>query len=111
MTWEQDQQWESEWWGNCLLTFCEETKQISYAHRMGLVNTPQGELWPVYDMQGRSVLDIGGGPVSILLKAINVTNPTVVDPCSFPDWVSARYEAAGIHYVKEPGETFQLDTM
>jgi len=100
------QAWESDWWGKCLITFGEEAKQLTYAHVMGLVNMPRDGHWPVYDLAGRSVLDLGGGPVSMLLKTVNGATRTVVDPCSYPDWVGARYEAAGIDYVVQEAETF-----
>lgn len=90
------QAWEGEWWGACTNSFGEEAKQISYAHRMGLVNTPQYGKWPVYDLNGYSVLDLGGGPSSLLLKCVNGWG-AVVDPCPYPDWVADRYAAAGQH--------------
>ncbi len=95
--WEKEQVWERQWWGKCLNTFGEEAKQITYAHRMGLINEPQNGQWPVYDMKGKSVLDIGGGPNSILLKTINLSKQSgVVDPCPYPEWVKARYREANI---------------
>jgi hypothetical protein len=112
------QQFESAWWGACLNTFGEEAKQISYAHRMGLVNAAPPddyEKWPSYDIGGRSVLDIGGGPVSILLKCRDGVNKnewlggsrrTVVDPLVMPDGVKARYAHAGIELVNAPAEDF-----
>lgn len=103
-TWDDDQQWESEWWGTCANTFGEETKQITYAHRMGLVNNSVDGKWPVYDLSGISVLDIGGGPVSMLLKTVNGGNLVVLDPCKYPTWVHERYKAAGIFYRVVAGE-------
>ncbi len=109
MSYEEEQKWESDWWGKCLTTFGEETKQITYAHRMGLVIAPHPDWhWPVYDLEGKSVLDIGGGPVSILLKTMNPGRRTVVDPCSYPEWVHARYKEAGINYVSQTGEDFSF---
>ena len=103
----EHQEFEREWWNTCTTTFGEEAKQLTYAHKMGLTNEPRGGHWPVYDMQGRSVLDIGGGPVSMLLKCANLGGAVVVDPCSYPDWVTARYEAAGIELVAGNGEDFR----
>lgn len=100
------QDWEAEWWGPCTNTFGEEAKQITYAHRMGLVNEPHLGKWPVYDLDGRSVLDLGGGPTSMLLKTRNGGTLTVVDPCPYPDWVVARYEHSGIEHVRHDAETF-----
>jgi len=101
------QEWEAAWWGDCRNTFGEEAKQLTYAHRMGLINEPREGKWPVYDLEGRSVVDIGGGPVSMLLKTVNGGKLTVVDPCPYPDWVAARYLDAGIEWVQEPAETWE----
>jgi len=102
--WDEDQEWERQWWGDCTNTFAEETKQITYAHRMGLVNEPRDGKWPVYDLQGKSVLDIGGGPASMLLKTVNAGRLVVADPCSYPAWIDARYLIAGIEYFQIAGE-------
>ncbi len=110
------QDWERNWHGACTNSFGEEAKQISYAHRMGLINQPLYGKWPVYDLNGASVLDLGGGPSSLLLKCVNGWG-AVVDPCLYPEWVADRYEAAGQHnhpeyeaatifYHVEPAETF-----
>jgi 2-polyprenyl-3-methyl-5-hydroxy-6-metoxy-1,4-benzoquinol methylase len=105
-TTQETQEWEADWWGDCSLTFGEEAKQLTYAHLMGLVNEPHYGKWPVYDLAGKSVVDIGGGPVSLLLKTRRGKNLTVVDPCPYPAWVKRRYEAAGIAQHEEPAETF-----
>ena len=105
--WQGHQVFEADWWGTCVNTFGEETKQISYAHRMGLINDPRNGKWPVYDMTGRNVVDLGGGPVSMLLKCISLgAKSTVVDPCPYPDWVDRRYSEAGIIYKRMPAEDF-----
>jgi 2-polyprenyl-3-methyl-5-hydroxy-6-metoxy-1,4-benzoquinol methylase len=102
--WEEHQDWEAAWWGNCANTMAEEMKQIIYASRMGLENISDGAHWPYYNLNGCSVLDIGGGPVSLLLKTHNGGRRVVVDPCVYPDWVRARYDAANIEYIVEAGE-------
>jgi 2-polyprenyl-3-methyl-5-hydroxy-6-metoxy-1,4-benzoquinol methylase len=102
--WDEVNEWERQWWGDCTNTFAEETKQITYAHRMGLQNVSDGAHWPYYDLAGKSVLDIGGGPTSMLLKCHSGGLRVVVDPCRYPDWVRTRYEVAGITYVVERGE-------
>lgn len=111
MTVVDPQEFEANWWGDCIQSFGEEAKQITYAHRMGLVNEPQDGKWPVYDLQGKSVLDLGGGPVSLLLKTVDGGWRTVVDPCPYPEWVEARYEAAGIRYVRTEAETADVPSM
>ena len=101
--WEEANTWETDWWGSCVNTLGEETKQLVYANRMGLVTTPNASTPYRFDLGGISVLDIGGGPSSLLLKCENVTGK-VVDPMSMPDWVKARYTAAGINYRQGKGE-------
>lgn len=105
MTWDQHQAWERDWWNDCTNTFSEENKQITYAHRMGLKVIPTYDgRWPVYDLEGKSVLDIGGGPVSMLLKCINRGACLVADPCLYPGWTQARYTAAGLGHALIAGE-------
>lgn len=106
-SWAEHQEFEAGWWADCTNTFGEEAKQITYAHRMGLVNVPVDGHWPVYDLEGKSVLDLGGGPASILLKTINGGRRVVVDPCEYPDWTTDRYTAAGIDVVRMPAEEFK----
>lgn len=104
MTWHDHQEWENAWWAGCFNTMAEESKQIVYAHHMGLMNEPRDGMWPVYDLRGSSVLDIGGGPTSLLLKCVNGGRRMVVDPCRYPAWVNVRYESAGIEYEQYPAE-------
>lgn len=70
---------------------------------MGLQIVHDDGRWPCYDMEGKSVVDLGGGPVSILLKCRNVKG-TVVDPCDYPVWIRVRYAAAEIRYIKQSAE-------
>lgn len=107
--WDDHQDFEAGWWGNCVNTFGEETKQLTYAQRMGLVHVNQDGHWPVYDMQGKSVLDLGGGPASMLLKCVNLGRATVVDPCAYPEWIDQRYTVAGVEYQRGAAEDYILD--
>ncbi len=111
-SWDESQDFEKEWWGDCLSTYSEERKQLVYALKMGLVvdkNDGKVEI----SLNGQSVLDIGGGPVSILLKCKNfrkgqedLRNTVVIDPLmdQYPEWVKLRYKAAGIIYKNKSGE-------
>jgi hypothetical protein len=108
MAWKDEQHFESDWWGNCLNTYQEETKQIVYAKRMGLKAEMVDGKYPVYDLKKVSVLDIGGGPVSMLLKCINKGKVAVIDPCDYPYWVDTRYKKAEILYEKRKGEDLLL---
>lgn len=101
------QDFEQDWWSDCLLTFGEEAKQLTYAHRMGLVNEPRYGKWPVYDLKGASVVDLGGGPVSILLKCVNRGDCVVVDPCPYPEWTRRRYAEARIGVANTGAESFR----
>lgn len=63
---------------------------------MGLLASWSGAHPPTFDIGGRSVIDIGGGPVSLLLKCVNRGRCVVVDPADYPEWVFRRYEECGI---------------
>lgn len=95
---------EGAWWGACGNTFHEEQKQLVYAKRMGLLAEWGGAHPPSFDVGGRSVIDIGGGPVSLLLKCVNLGEALVVDPGEYPPWVTARYAACRIEYKRGRAE-------
>ena len=105
--WTEATKWEGQWWNSCVNTYNEESKQIIYATKMGLQRFHDGKSPYNFDLGGVKVLDIGGGPVSILLKCINFKG-TVIDPCDYPSWIAERYKAVGINYLKVKGE--DLDT-
>lgn len=108
--WAEAQAEEQQWWGNCANTMWEETKQLEYAKLMG-IKTEWDDHGPYFiDLHGKSVLDIGGGPVSLLLKASRKSRRTVVDPCKYPDWVAERYKAHGIEYLRLKGEQVHMLT-
>jgi SAM-dependent methyltransferase len=105
--WEETHQhFESDWWGDCANTYGEETKQIAYAKVMGMDPGPWkgGDKWPTWDMGGRRILDVGGGPASMLLKCTGLVQGVVVDPCDYPAWTLARYDHHGIEVIKAPAE-------
>jgi hypothetical protein len=102
----KDDQFERDFWGDCTNTYGEETKQLVYATRMGLKHVfDKDRKSPFnFNIKGRSVIDIGGGPTSLLLKCLNRGACSVVDPLPFPPWVHWRYEAAGINVLPMRGE-------
>jgi 2-polyprenyl-3-methyl-5-hydroxy-6-metoxy-1,4-benzoquinol methylase len=102
--WKQAQSWEQEWWGDCVNSLNEELKQLTYAQKMGLVRSPSAKTPYRFDLGGLSVLDIGGGPVSLLLKCINFSRAKVVDPLRQPEWVLERYKLKGVEYEQKKGE-------
>lgn len=92
---------EKDYWGDCCNTFFEERKHYVYARLMGIPIVHEVYL----DAAGKSILDIGGGPVSMLLKTVN-PGPTmmVADPIEYPSWVYARYAARDIGCIVKAGE-------
>jgi 2-polyprenyl-3-methyl-5-hydroxy-6-metoxy-1,4-benzoquinol methylase len=107
--WQLAQEFERAWWSNCCNSFSEETKQLTYAYKMGLAAGASAGHWPVYDLGGRRVLDIGGGPVSMLLKCVNYgAASTVIDPCAYPAWVGERYQSVGIGLWRVKAEDFDF---
>ena len=101
--WSEAQKWEAAWWKSdgqgCVNSYHEEMKQLIYAERMGIVI----DQWKTIDLKGKSVLDIGGGPASLLLKCYN-GKKKVIDPLDMPAWVLERYKMAGVEVEKKPAE-------
>lgn len=90
---------EKEYWGNCANTFDEDQKHYVYARYMGLIQQHYS-----FDVGNKSILDIGGGPSSMLLKCINLKNGKVIDPIQFPLWTKLRYNSHNIDVEVEYGE-------
>jgi hypothetical protein len=107
--WKKEQEFEADWWV-CYNTLGEEIKQLVYAEKMGLRWFHDGKSPYNIDVEGKSIMDIGGGPVSMLLKCHNLKLGEVVDPCDYPEWIYARYEEAKINYTICKGEDI-LDVM
>jgi len=107
MNWDAAQAWEASWWGTCTNTYGEEEKQLLYARRMGLRFFHNGKSPYNVDLVGRSVVDIGGGPCSMLLKCTNRGRALVADPLAVPAWVRARYACTGIELEQVGGETLE----
>jgi ubiquinone/menaquinone biosynthesis C-methylase UbiE len=111
--WDTAQHSEAQFWNTCTQTFVEEQKQFFYATRMKLpfIDYPLSSI----DFQGKSVLDIGAGPTSLLLKSHNYSKAYAVDPLmdTFPSWVKDRYKSVGIEPISMGGEdidtTWQFD--
>jgi hypothetical protein len=94
-----DYTFESNYWGDCCNTFDEDQKHYVYAKYMGLDRKGYS-----FDVHGKSIIDIGGGPTSMLLKTINLKAGLVVDPLKYPDWTYDRYAAKGIDCLVFRGE-------
>ncbi len=107
--WNNAQGWEKVWWSNCIKTsFGEELKQLVYAERMGLKFVHDGKTPYTIPCNGKSILDIGGGPSSLLLKVTGASRMVVADPLEFPLWVYERYRIAGIEVLSVKGEDLHL---
>lgn len=104
MSWQDATEWERNWWGDCANSFNEEAKQYIYAKYMGLgefaTNWYGRRGW---DFGDKKVIDIGGGPCSILLKS-KATIRLVVDPCAYPSWVVRRYIECGVEFENRKAE-------
>ena len=105
-TWEKAQKWEKEWHGICVNSLNEELKQLVYAEMMGIKRVPNVKTPYSFDLKGKTVIDIGSGPYSLLLKCVNLGQGYAVDPLidSFPQWVKDRYSSAGIISMSCAGE-------
>jgi hypothetical protein len=57
-----------------------------------------------FDAMGKRILDIGGGPVSVLLKTQNLAFGMLCNPITYPAWVYERYRAKGIIYLVQSGD-------
>jgi hypothetical protein len=90
---------EKEYWGNCANTFDEDQKHYVYARFMELTRVHYS-----FDVKGKRILDIGGGPSSMLLKCINLTEGKVCDPLQYPDWTKLRYAGHNINVQVIAGE-------
>lgn len=98
MGWEAANEWEKQWWGACKNTYNEELKQFIYAHHMGMDEFLRVDHHgPHWDLGQKSVIDVGGGPCSILLKCKSPSR-LVIDPCEYPGWIAQRYAQCGVKY-------------
>jgi 2-polyprenyl-3-methyl-5-hydroxy-6-metoxy-1,4-benzoquinol methylase len=115
-TWDEAQKWEADWHGNCVNSINEELKQFVYMKKMGLKFSPNPKTPYNIDLQGKSVLDIGGGAYSLLLKCSNFkimheggsVGAAVIDPIKHPKWVVDRYKSAGIFFKQMTGENINI---
>ena len=94
---ENDFEFEKAFWGDCCNTLDEEAKHYVYARLMGIpLYCPGGSISCGFSVGKKSILDLGGGPVSMLLKTKQFTKAKVVDPITYPKWTAERYAAHGI---------------
>lgn len=92
-------EFERDYWGDCTNTFDEDQKHYVYAHYMGLKQTGYS-----FEADNKRIIDIGGGPTSMLLKCNNLKEGLVVDPLHYPEWTRQRYAIKNISVIVAPGE-------
>ena len=97
-----DLEFEKEFWGDCCNTFGEDQKHYIYGNLMGLTGS-----YFSYNVQGKRILDIGGGPTSMLLKTHNLKEGKVCDPIDYPQWTKDRYKFKNISVEVIGGEDVQ----
>ena len=90
---------ERSFWGNCCNTYHEDMKHYVYGNLMELKRQYFSFVLP-----NISVLDIGGGPTSMLLKCHGLIRGLVVDPIQYPEWTKARYAEMNIDVEVKTGE-------
>jgi 2-polyprenyl-3-methyl-5-hydroxy-6-metoxy-1,4-benzoquinol methylase len=108
-TWQAAQEWEKNWHGDCVNSLNEELKQLTYARKMGLKLSPTLKTPYNFDLEGKTVLDIGGGAYSLLLKCSNFQQAAVIEPIHYPQWIHGRYEANRIKLIEHAAEDMYAD--
>jgi len=101
--WLKHQESERRFWAYEKNVTYDTVKEQAYVSFLGLDKLRKG---PYFDMQGKSVLDIGGGPVSLLLRCINFSKAVVLDPCKFDQWHLDKYKRNGIEFVNQKAEDY-----
>lgn len=109
-THEEAQAEELAFWNTPGAELGEQFKQITYLRYLDMQFTHDGNSPFVIDKTGLSILDVGGGPVSLLLKT-NAEMRCVVDPCEYPEWVIQRYAFNNINFWNIEGENIDEEQM
>ena len=102
--WDDAQKWEKDWHGNCVNSLNEEMKQMAYAKYMGLSIVPDPKTPYRIVTDATSILDVGSGPYSLLLKTEGFKKAYALDPLKYPKWTTQRYKAAGVQVITVQGE-------
>ena len=86
-------------YGDCTNTFSEDQKHFVMARLMGLAVRNDS-----INISNVSILDIGGGPNSMLLKCHHLKASKVVEPINWPCWIEDRYASKSIELLQEKAE-------
>ncbi len=90
---------ELDYWDSPINQWVEQGRHYVYAEKMGL---SVENYW--FRVHGKSILDIGGGPCSMLLQTWDAGVGVVVDPSPYPTWVIDRYTKRRIIILRALGE-------
>lgn len=96
---ENDYEFEKQYWGDCCNTFDEDQKHYVYSRLMGIERSHYS-----FVVGNKRILDIGGGPSSMLLKVEDLKEGLVVDPIAYPQWTVDRYAIKNIRVKVDQGE-------
>jgi hypothetical protein len=102
--WDACQKYERLAWGNMIYITPdngEVIKQNTYAKEMGITDTTE---FDNIDLNGKSVIDIGAGPISLLLRSVNFSAATGIEPLFYSDEVDQLYKAHGVELKRIPAE-------
>ena len=79
----EDYMFEKDYWGDCTNTFDEDQKHYVYSKLMGITRVGYS-----FEVDNKRILDIGGGPTSMLLKTLHLQEGLVIDPIKYPAWTA-----------------------
>jgi SAM-dependent methyltransferase len=102
--WVECQSYEKQAWGDSIYldnAYGELYKQNYYAECMGLIESRHDFN---LDLKGKSVLDVGCGPVSMLLRARNFQNSAGVEPLQYHNDMIDVYSKYEITLYNIPAE-------
>lgn len=105
--WESCQAYERAAWGNMIYITPnngEVIKQNTYATEMGITDSINFES---IDLKGKSVIDVGAGPISLLLRSKNFSSATAIEPLFYSDDVDNIYKSHGVELKRLPAEDIE----
>jgi ubiquinone/menaquinone biosynthesis C-methylase UbiE len=107
--WEDNQKYERhEWAENVFIVqgHTEVDKQNFYSEFMGITDS---HVFEKIDLNGKSILDIGCGPVSLLLRCYNFSRAVGVEPLFYGTDVDTIYKNHGVSLVRLPAEELSFE--
>jgi ubiquinone/menaquinone biosynthesis C-methylase UbiE len=102
--WNSCQKYERESWGDNIFvtpTNGEVIKQNTYAK---LLNLTENENFDQIDAGGKTILDVGCGPTSLLLRTKNFKKAVGVEPLFYSEKVNQEYLKHNIELIAIPAE-------